>query len=303
MVAMPAPGIDGAWSLCLSSQVGCRMGCTFCETGRMGLLRNLSVAEVVGQLAFARFSLSLPVANIVFMGMGEPLDNVDALIRAIRVMIDPLGFNMPLKSSTVSTSGEAKHVYTLLDALPRVRMAFSIHSGDEATRSRLMPINRRVPLVEFGEAMRYYLTKTKRRVTIQYVLLAGVNDSAECAAHLERFLCTVGPPERLHINLIPYNEQSKPKYSTPSPEACTAFKTELMRAGYFTKIRETRGETKMAACGQLGNVRLRYEMQERRHADALQAAAAGGESPGDEVANSHHGETAPACASREALRW
>lgn len=110
MVAMPAPGVEEGWSLCVSSQVGCRMGCTFCETGRMGLLRNLSVAEVVGQLAFARFELGLRVANIVFMGMGEPLDNVDVLIQAIRVMTDPLGFCIPLKSITVSTSGEAKNV-------------------------------------------------------------------------------------------------------------------------------------------------------------------------------------------------
>ena len=198
-------------------------------------------------------------------------------------MVDPLAFNVPLKSITVSTSGEAKHVYVLLDALPRVRMAFSIHSGDEATRSRLMPINRRVPLAEFGEAMQYYLQKTRRRVTIQYVLLAGENDSPADAATLATFLRTVSAPERLHVNLIPYNEQSKPRYRPPSPEACTAFKTALMREGYFVKIRETRGETKMAACGQLGNVRLRYEMQERRHAEALQAAGEERPGPGSDL--------------------
>ncbi|KAL1507764.1 hypothetical protein AB1Y20_007374 [Prymnesium parvum] len=259
MVAMPAPGVEAGWSLCVSTQVGCRMGCTFCETGRMGLLRNLTVAEVVAQLAVARFALRLRVANVVFMGMGEPLDNVDVLIRSIRVMIDPLGFCLPLKNITVSTSGEAKNVYTLVDALPSVRMAFSIHSGDEAMRSRLMPINRRVPLAEFAEAMRYYLRKTKRRITIQYVLLAGENDSASEAATLAAFLRTVGPAARFHVNLIPYNEQSKPRYRTPSHQACVAFKVALMQEGYFAKIRETRGDAKMAACGQVLPARLEFK--------------------------------------------
>ena len=142
MVAMPAPGAADVWSLCVSSQVGCAQGCAFCETGRMGLLRNLTAAEIVSQLYLARFALGLRVANVVFMGMGEPLDNLDAVIAAVQVMTDALGAKLPMSSVTISTSGDARLVPPLMQALPRVRMAFSLHAADDATRSRLMPINR-----------------------------------------------------------------------------------------------------------------------------------------------------------------
>jgi len=236
MVAMPAPGGAGEWSLCVSSQVGCQMGCTFCETGRMGLLRDLTAAEIVAQFALARFALGLRVTNVVFMGMGEPLDNLDAVIGAVQVMTDPVGAKLPMSSVTVSTSGDAAKVYPLLEALPRVRMAFSVHAADDATRSKLMPINRRVGLAALADAMRFYISQTKRRVTIQYVLLEGVNDSEAHAAQLDTFLQTVGPKERLHINLIPYNEQSRPQFATPSAEVCKAFKQSLTARQYFVKI-------------------------------------------------------------------
>ena len=147
-------------------------------------------------------------------------------------------------------------------------MAFSVHCADDDTRSRLMPINRRVPLVELAAAMRHYLEHTKRRLTVQYVLLRGVNDSAEHAAYLSAFLRTVGPAERFHVNLIPYNAQSRPSYETPTPQEAAAFKGGLMAAGYFVKIRTTRGAEKMAACGQLGNVRLRRQLRLASEAEA-----------------------------------
>lgn len=270
MVAMPAPGgPDAGWSLCISSQVGCRMGCKFCETGKMGLLRNLRVEEIVCQVALAARSLQLRVANVVFMGMGEPLDNVDAVIGAIRVITDPTGLNIPLSHVTVSTSGVAQHVYTLLAALPSVRLAFSLHAANDELRTRLMPINSKVQLAELAKAMSTYLSKTKRRVTIQYVLLADVNDSDAHAAELATFLATVGPLARLHVNLIPYNAQSGPAlFRAPDHEACKAFKTSLQSLGLFTKIRVEKGAEKMAACGQLGNVRLRRELNARRFAEA-----------------------------------
>lgn len=271
MVAMPAPGgPDGAWSLCVSSQVGCRMGCAFCETGKMGLLRNLSTAEIVSQVALATSSLRLRVANVIFMGMGEPLDNVHAVIGAIRVLTDPLGLRIPLSHVTVSTSGEAQHVYTLLEALPAVRLAFSLHAANEQLRSKLMPINRRVGLAELAAAMSTYLSRTKRRVTIQYVLLEGVNDSCTHADELAAFLATVGPASRLHVNLIPYNEQSVPRFAAPSHEGCKQFKTRLQQGGLFVKIRVEKGAEKMAACGQLGNVKLRRELNKRRAAEEEQ---------------------------------
>ena len=309
MVAMPAPGGESstgggsgggaAWSLCISSQVGCRMGCKFCETGKMGLLRNLSVAEIVCQVALASKALGLRVANVVLcvpppiqpgpritlvytrvltlvhsatpshpllapspprlgsMGMGEPLDNVDAVIGAIRVLTDPLGLNLSMSHVTVSTSGVAQHVYTLLDALPSVRLAFSLHAANDELRTRLMPINSKVGLRELSAAMATYLRATKRRVTIQYVLLHGVNDSLAHAAELATFLATVGPPARLHVNLIPYNAQSGPAaFAAPSHEACKEFKTALQHAGLFTKIRVEKGAEKMAACGQVSVARI-----------------------------------------------
>ena len=227
----------------------------------MGLLRNLTAAEIVAQVALARFGLGLHVINVVFMGMGEPLDNVDAVITAVRALSHPAGLAVPLKNITVSTVGLAEAVPTLLAALPRVRMAFSVHCADDATRSRLMPINRRVPLDELALAMRHYLESTKRRVTVQYVLLRGVNDSAEHASALGAFLRRVGPSDRFHVNLIPYNEQSRPVYAAPTAEEAAAFKAAVMAEGLFCKIRTTRGAEKMAACGQLGNVRLRRQLR------------------------------------------
>jgi 23S rRNA (adenine2503-C2)-methyltransferase len=269
MVAMPAPGARGGWSLCVSSQVGCRMGCTFCETGRMGLLRNLTVGEIVAQAAHAALRLRLrPLANVIFMGMGEPLDNVHAVIGAIRVLTDPAGLAVPLSHITISTSGEAQHVYTLLEAVPTVRIAFSVHAANEALRSQLMPINRRVPLNELAAAMRFYLEQTKRRVTVQYVLLAGVNTSPRHAEELATFLATIGPTSRLHLNLIPYNPQSgAPRFEAPSHDECKDFKTDLQQRGIFVKIREEKGADQMAACGQLGNVNLRRELNKRRLAE------------------------------------
>lgn len=272
MVAMPAPGGDG-WSLCVSSQVGCRQGCTFCETGRMGLLRDLSAGEIVAQVAIAAFELRLRVSNVMFMGMGEPLDNVDGVIRAVRALTEPLSFAIPLSHITVSTSGEAQHVHTLLDALPSVRIAFSLHAANEELRSTLMPINRRVPLTVLHGAMARYLRETRRRVTVQYVMLSGVNLEPRHADELAAFLGGVADDasvsiERFHINLIPYNPGSRPAHRAPGPAEARAFKTALMRAGFFVVIRVTKGAEKMAACGQLGNVHLRRELSCRRKAEA-----------------------------------
>jgi len=300
MVAMPAPG-GRSWSLCVSSQVGCRMGCSFCETGRMGLLRNLSAAEIVAQVALAAHVLGLHVANVIFMGMGEPLDNVDAVVQAIRVLVDPAGLAVPVSHVTVSTSGEAEHVHTLLQALPSVRLAFSLHAPNDALRSRLMPINRRVPLALLAEAMRHCIAATRRRVTVQYVLLAGVNDHPAHAKELASFLAAVGPASRLHVNLLPYNAQSgTPRYSAPSADACKAFKAELVAARLFVKIRWTKGADKMAACGQLGNLNLRRELRRRR----LEYAEAAGEGARDATglrAPSRDGGSA--CAQRDTLVW
>ena len=272
MVAMPAPGGENAgWSLCVSSQVGCRMGCAFCETGRMGLLRNLTTAEIVSQVAHATSSLRLKVTNVIYMGMGEPLDNADAVIESIKVLTDPSGLGVALSHITVSTSGVASKVQPLMESLPSVRLAFSLHAANDTLRSSLMPINKKTPLKELAEAMRSYLKATKRRVTIQYVLLAGVNDGKEHAEELAQFLLSIGPASRFHLNLIPYNAQSgTPRFEAPTHDACKEFKTALAKPhGLFVKIREEKGANKMAACGQLGNVALKRTLMLKRRMERM----------------------------------
>ena len=304
MVAMPAPGHDGGYSLCVSSQVGCRMGCKFCETGKMGLLRNLSAGEIVSQIALATRVLRLDVRNVIYMGMGEPLDNVEAVIQSIRVLTDPSGFGLALSHITVSTSGVACHVHTLMAALPAVRLAFSLHAANDELRSSLMPVNRKVPLVELSDAMRAYLGSTRRRVTVQYVLLAGVNDSASHADELAALLAGIGPAARFHVNLIPFNATSgKQRFAPPSHDECKAFKTALKPHGLFCKIREEKGAEKMAACGQLGNVHLRRLLTRRRRdaeADAEAEEEAEEAAEVAAVATEHELEMQQAVESRAA---
>jgi 23S rRNA (adenine2503-C2)-methyltransferase len=255
-------------TLCVSSQVGCRMGCTFCETGRMGLLRHLTAGEIVRQRVVARNLMaerrvqvegvqSVPqsyfadgIQNIVFMGMGEPLDNLDNVVQAIRVLNDPAGFDFPLTQITVSTVGRIDGLRKLA-ALKwiNLRIAISLNAATDQLRDELMPINKGMPLAELQRVLLEYPLARKARFLIEYVLIKGVNDSAADADAVAAW-CR---PLPCIVNVIPYNPQRFASFETPSEETIGAFIFRVKEQGIFVKRRITHGRDLMGACGQLGN--------------------------------------------------
>lgn len=246
-------------TLCVSSQVGCRLGCAFCETGRMGLLRNLTPAEIVSQVFIAKHQLGFNMRNIVFMGMGEPFDNYDAVMQAVRVLTDPKGLAFGKRHLTISTSGLAEGIIRFTaESVETPNLAVSISAPDDPLRNRLMPINRKHDLQQLHEVMLAYNQKTGRQILIAYVLLHGINDSLEHADRLANYLKGLS----VKINVIPYNQQTHDRFATPEPMAVEAFIAQLRHHGYCTLKRSTKGDKIMAACGQLGNLELK---RQRKH--------------------------------------
>ncbi|MBM2813026.1 MAG: rlmN, partial [Chloroflexi bacterium] len=234
-------------TVCVSSQVGCALACGFCATGQMGFTRNLSVGEIVDQVYRAeKPGGARRVDNVVFMGMGEPLHNYDAVVTAIQVLEEPLGYGFSPRRATVSTSGLAPEIRRLADEDMGVRLAVSLHAPDDALRSRLMPINRRYSVAEVLEAADYFAERSSRRVSFEYVMLADVNDSDRRAAHLAELL----HGRNAHVNLIPYN-QTFSGYSSSPPERIRAFAEVLRERSVPCSIRASRGQDIAAACGQL----------------------------------------------------
>lgn len=249
-------------SLCVSSQVGCKMGCTFCETAQMGFLRNLTAGEIVAQVMVARHVLKEPVENVVFMGMGEPMDNLDNVLKAIRILSDQRGLDIPQGSITVSTVGHVDGIRRLarLAALPppagfsRLRLAVSLNAPDDAIRSRIMPVNRSWDLAALKAALREYpLHRKGDLLFMEYVLIPGVNDAREHALAVADYLRGL----KACVNLIPYNPRHQSPFDRPAPGAAGAFYRWLMDAGQYCRIRGTKGQDSMAACGQLGNRELK----------------------------------------------
>ncbi|MCC5831693.1 MAG: 23S rRNA (adenine(2503)-C(2))-methyltransferase RlmN [Chlamydiales bacterium] len=258
MVSLP---MKAGCTLCISSQVGCRMGCLFCETGRMGLLRSLTVDEIVGQIYQAKHGLGLDVRNIVFMGMGEPLDNYEAVMGAIRILTDMNGFGLGPSRITISTSGLVDQIYRLIEeANPAINLAVSINSPNNEMRNRLMPVNRRHDMEELKAAMEAYCRDPRRRILAEYVLIAGKTDSLKNADELAVYLQGL----RLTLNLIPYNPQSRDRFAAPEGQRVDAFAARMRAHGYLTFVRGTKGQQIMAACGQLGNLKLRKTIRQRR---------------------------------------
>jgi 23S rRNA (adenine2503-C2)-methyltransferase len=240
----------GRTTLCVSSQVGCRWGCRFCATGRMGLVRNLGTDEIVWQVYAARFLLCHRVDNIVFMGMGEPLDNFENVVQAVRVLSDQHGFDIARRHMTLSTAGHADGIRKLAAAnLPALRLAVSINAARNTLRSRLMPINQTYPLERLKDELRAFPLGRKGVVFVEYVLLAGINDTREDAAQLARFL--EGLPVR--VNVIPYNGPGAGDYVAPAEDQVRRFRAWLEEEKLFTRTRRSRGRGVMAACGQLGS--------------------------------------------------
>ena len=237
----------GRGTLCISSQVGCSLNCSFCSTAQQGFNRNLSVAEIIGQLWVAARRMHKPVTNVVLMGMGEPLANFDAVVSAMSIMQSDLAYMLSKYRVTVSTSGIVPALKKLAE-VSDVTLAVSLHAPDNALRDQLVPINRKYPLEQLIPACRDFLNGDRRRkITWEYVMLDGVNDSDRQAKQLVRLL--QGTPSK--VNLIPFNPFPGTGYRSSSPERILAFRDRLMRAGIMTMTRKTRGEDIAAACGQL----------------------------------------------------
>lgn len=238
-------------TLCVSTQVGCGFGCAFCLTGTMGLERNLSAGEIVGQVWAARASLpsDARLTHVVFMGMGEPLANYAATVKALRILVAPLGFGFSPRRITVSTVGLVKGLERLARENLRVNLAVSLHATTDDVRSRLMPVNRGWGLDDLLAACRRFPLPVRQRMTFEYTLLDGVNDSAEDARRLARRLQGM----RAKVNLIPFNEWPGAAFRRPAPERILAFQRALLDAGLTATIRWSKGEDVGAACGQLAS--------------------------------------------------
>ena len=250
---------DERGTLCISSQLGCALECTFCSTGRQGFNRNLSVAEIVGQLWYAHHSLrgadnrtlgapsDRPVTNVVMMGMGEPLANFENVVTALHVMLDDHAYGLSRRRVTVSTSGIVPAMDRLAERCP-VALAVSLHAPNNALRDELVPINKKYPLKELMAACQRYLVHAPRDfITFEYVMLAGVNDRPEHAREL--IVLTRDVPCK--FNLIPFNPFPDSGYQKPGVESLRVFREILQDAGLVVTTRKTRGDDIAAACGQL----------------------------------------------------
>ena len=265
MVYIPEPDRG---TLCVSSQVGCAMDCAFCATGAQGFNRNLETSEIVGQVWLANQLLPPrapdrpAVSNVVFMGMGEPLANYRNLVPALRLLTDPLGFGLSKRRVTVSTSGLVPAIDRLAEDCD-VALAISLHAPEDALRDELVPINRRYPIAELMAACRRYVGRNPHRhVTVEYVMLDGVNDSDRHARQLVR--CLEGLSAK--VNLIPFNPFPQARFAASPQGRIDRFRDIVLRAGYMTVTRRTRGDDISAACGQLaGQVenRVRHRLGER----------------------------------------
>lgn len=239
----------GATTICLSSQAGCGMGCTFCATGAMGLTRNLTASEIIDQFLYVRRRSNERQApdRAVFMGMGEPLANLRAVERAVRTLVNPTAVGLSPRRVTVSTVGLSRGIHAMAGWGLPVSLAISLHAPDDDVRTQLVPPARRFPLRSLMEASRHYQQQARRRVTYEYTLLDGVNDSLSQAADLARLL----RGQRCHVNLIPFNAYPGARYRPTPRDGIRVFRDALRERGLRATIRRTRGRDISGACGQL----------------------------------------------------
>lgn len=250
-VLMPHHG--ARTSVCISTQAGCPMACAFCATGEMGLVRNLSVAEIVDQVRHWQRELAARgerVSHVVYMGMGEPFNNYDATIASARMLVDPAGFGISPRRLTISTCGVVPKIDALAaEGLP-INLAVSLHAADDATRGAIMPINRKWGIDDVLAAAARYVARTKRRITFEYVLLAGVNDGPDAARELAARIARAGRTSDAHVNLIPVNA-GPGGFRRPPVEGMERFATILRERGIAATVRISKGQDIAAGCGQL----------------------------------------------------
>ncbi len=253
-VVVPMQHAQRHWkSLCVSSQVGCRHGCHFCQTATLGLVRDLSAGEIVGQLLRAHRQLGEPVRTVVFMGMGEPLDNLPAVIQAIRIMTDPSGIGLSKSKITISTVGIVEGIRQVASlGWRRLNLGISLNAPNDTVRAKLMPIARQESMAALVDAMRAYPLRRNQHFMVEYVLVPGVNDGREHALELADTLASV----RCMVNVIPHNPRPRARWSAPEETQVQRFLGWLQAAGQPCRRRVTRGREQLAACGQLGARRL-----------------------------------------------
>ena len=249
---IPHVGGQRSNTLCISSQTGCAVGCRFCFTASLRRHRNLSAAEIVGQVLavaddLAPLGQGARITNVVFMGMGEPLLNYDNVVQAARVMLEPLGLGLSRRRITISTAGIVPRIQQLGEDLP-VQLAVSLNASCDAVRTEIMPINKKWPLASLMRALRAYPLAPGRRITLEYVLLRDVNDRVE---HAEQLLALLGDLP-VKLNLLPLNPHERTVYRAPLRAQVDAFRACLRAGGLHALVRTPRGQDISAACGQLG---------------------------------------------------
>lgn len=245
----------GKWSICVSTQVGCPVQCPFCATGRRGLKRNLSPDEIISQYLFWAQYLKKnkpeeKITGVVFMGMGEPFFNYDALAESIRVMTDPELIGLGDRHISVSTAGHVPGIRRFAKDFPQVNLAISLHAVEDELRTRLVPLNEKYPLEQLSKAIKDYIYSTKRKVFIEYVLLGGVNDSQTAAKKLSDWIKSVENVKYFNVNLIPYNDTAR-EFKAPAKERAQIFSNLLLMFAISATIRKSLGADIKGACGQL----------------------------------------------------
>ena len=251
-VLIPAsPALYGAKSdrrtLCVSSQVGCAYGCRFCASGLDGFSRHLGADEIAGQVLLAEGLSGERINNIVFMGMGEPLANLPNLQKAVELITAPWGIGIGARHLTISTSGLVPQIRKLADHPQQIRLAISLHGATDEVRERIMPVNRKWPLDALFDALRYWTTRKKQKITLEYILIEGVNDQLEQASLLAKRAQSI----HAKVNLIPYNSVEGLDWRRPGEAHCRAFCRVLLRSGVQATLRLEKGHDIEAACGQL----------------------------------------------------
>ena len=238
---------DYGTSVCISSQVGCNMGCKFCESGRRKKVRNLEVSEMVLQILLIEEELGSRISHVVVMGIGEPFDNYDNLIKFFRIINDPKGISIGARHITVSTCGIVPKILEFSDLDMQINLAISLHAPNDELRNKIMPINKAYPLKELMDALKIYLKKTNRRLTFEYILLKDVNDSEDCALELVKLVKGLN----CYINLIPYNETNNIDFKRTNTIQIMRFYDILKKNSIRVTIRKEFGGKISAACGQL----------------------------------------------------
>mgnify|MGYP004492673655 CR=1 FL=1 len=237
------------YTICISTQVGCKMGCKFCATGKSGFSRNLTPSEMLAQIQSAQIDNNIRISNIVLMGMGEPLDNYDNVIKFLKLVSSEDGINIGMRHISLSTCGIVNKIYDLANEQFQLTLSISLHAPNDEIRNRTMPINKKFNIEELLKACRFYIEKTNRRISFEYAMISGVNDSDECAKELAKRLSSM----LCHVNLIPVNSagNKENEYQKSSKERLTRFGQILSKAGIPATVRRTLGSDINASCGQL----------------------------------------------------